>query len=276
MDQFGLLTNLIIVTNVIFSYYGFVNTKFFDGYALNVDAVLRRKDYIRILSSGFLHVGWLHLIFNMLTLHFFGDMLETLVEARYFSIIYLCSLLGGSLMALYFQRNNGNYTAVGASGAVSGVIFASIALMPGLSLSLFGPLGPFIPGWLFGLLYTLYTIYSIRKQEDNIGHEAHLGGALIGILAAILFSPRCLIDNAVPLLAVLIPSLAFFYIVVKKPALLLTQDEVIQRKYNYTLDDHFNAEKVDKQEEIDRILEKIHQKGIDSLTKKERETLDNQ
>jgi membrane associated rhomboid family serine protease len=275
MDSFSLVTTLLIVTNLVFSYYGFVNSKFFDGYAFHVDSILRRRDYLRMLSAGFLHVGWAHLIFNMLTLHFFGEGLELYVGARYFSIVYLMSLLGGNLLALYFHRTDGDYTAVGASGAVTGVLFASIALFPGMNIGLLG-LGGGIPSWFFGLAYILYTIYSIRKRHDNVGHEAHLGGALIGILAAILYEPRCIIDNAVPLLAITIPTLGFLYLVLRKPAVLLSDDEHRQQKYNYTIDDRFNIEKVDKQQEIDRILEKIHKKGINSLTKEERETLDNQ
>jgi len=88
--------------------------------------------------------------------------------------------VGGNLLALVIHRKNPSYSSVGASGAINGVIFASIAVFPGMKIF-------FMPGWVFGLIFILYSLYGIRSQKQNIGHESHLGGALAGMLVAILF-----------------------------------------------------------------------------------------
>lgn len=151
-------------------------TLFFKNYKFEIDKVLIYKEYKKLLTSGFLHVGWTQLVFNMVSLYGFSGLFENKIGGGKFLIIYFESLIGGSLLSLFVHRNHGDYSAVGASGAISGIIFASIALFPEMG---FGFLGlPFsIPTWLYEILYISYSIYGIKSSKDNIGHDAHLGGA---------------------------------------------------------------------------------------------------
>ncbi len=180
----------IIVANVLFSLQGFSNPSFFDKYKFNVGAI-KRGEQIRMLSSGFLHVNTTHLLFNMLTFYFFAPIIVTKFGSIKFIIIYLASLLLGNLLSYNFHKKEDYYTAVGASGAVTGILYASILLLPNMSLYLFFIPIP-IPAWLFGILYLLYSIYGMKKQLGNIGHDAHFGGAIAGYLLTILFAPSLL------------------------------------------------------------------------------------
>jgi hypothetical protein len=132
----------------------------------------------------------------------------------YFLIIYFGSMLGGNLLALYIHRNHGDYSAVGASGAVNGLIYALIIFAPSIQIW-------FIPGVVFGLIYIFYSIYGIKAQTDNIGHEAHLGGAMIGIILAVLIQPSVLSTHAWVVAVLLLPTAIFLYLIVSRPAFLM-------------------------------------------------------
>ncbi len=204
----GTIGILIILANIIFSYKGFEDWNFFNRYKFQVGAIRMHKDYKRIVTSGFLHVNWTHLIFNMFSFYSFGAILEQHLGAFNFTLLYFVSLIVGNLFALSIHKKDMHYSAVGASGAVCGVIFAAIALFPGIGIGiLFIPIS--IPSWLFGLLYISYTIYGIKSSNDNIGHEAHLGGAICGMLIAILLQPAALVTNYVPILLAIVPTILF-------------------------------------------------------------------
>ena len=273
MDQTGIVGFILIAMNCVVSFFGLRNASIIEKYCFEVAPILVKKDVKRLITSGFFHVSWLHLIFNMFSLYFFSRLLEDKVGHVIFLLIYMVSLVGGNLLALFIHRNNGYYRAVGASGAVSGVIFSSIALFPGINLHLF--LLPIdIPGWLFGAVYVLITIYGIRSKRTNIGHEAHLGGALAGMLLAIAFYPQVITENYLAILFITIPSIVFIILVALKPGMLIFSKPAARNLQNYTIDDLYNEEKVNSEKEIDRILEKIHTRGIDSLTAREKEILD--
>src|SRR5258708_27468337 len=198
MNTLGIFSLVIIVANVLFSYRGFKSSAFFEKYKFEVERILLYKEYVRLISSGFLHVNWMHLIFNMLALYFFSGNLEAYLGQFAFLLIYFASLLGGNLLSLFIHRHHPDFSAVGASGAVNGVIFGSIALAPTMRIGLlFIPIG--IPAWIFGLIYVLISIYGIRSRNNNIGHEAHLGGALIGMIIALILQPAALIANPLPI-----------------------------------------------------------------------------
>ncbi len=179
---------LLIGSIVLISYRGFRDTYFFNKYMFQVGAILEGKQFIRMVSSGWLHGSGAHLAFNMIALWSFAEVIIQLGSVFFFVAIYFLSLIGGSLTSLYIHRHNLYYSAIGASGAVSGVVFASILLYPQGSIYLF--LIPFpIPSWLFGILYLLVSMYGMKRQGDNIGHEAHLGGALSGLLITSIWFP---------------------------------------------------------------------------------------
>ena len=273
MSGTGLIGLILIIANVIFSYRGFTNEAFFDGYKFQVDRILINKDYKRLITSGFLHVSWTHLIFNMISLYCFSDLLESGLGGINFLIIYFASLIGGDLLSLLIHRHHSDYSAVGASGAVCGVIFASIALYPGMGVGFFG-LPMSIPGWLYGVLYIAFSIYGIRSRKDNIGHEAHLGGALIGMAVALLIEPTAIAENFLTILIIALPTILFIYLVVTRPQILLV-DNLFFRKHQdaYSVDHRYNQERYASQQQIDKILDKISNKGIDKLSNKEREQL---
>ena len=272
MTNSGTITLIIIIANVIFSSIGFKNETFFEGYKFEVDKILINKDYKRLITSGFLHVSWKHLIFNMLSLYFFSSIIENDLGGFKFLIIYFASLIGGDLLSLFVHRNHGDYNSVGASGAVCGVIFACIALYPGIDIGFFIlPIG--IPGWLYGLVYVGYSIYGIKSKKDNVGHEAHLGGALIGMLVALLLVPTAIVENYFTILIIAVPTIAFIYLIATRPHILMVDNLFFKKNNNYTLDQKYNADRTNKQKEIDRILDKISSKGMDSLNNKEKEML---
>jgi len=274
MAYIGLINLALIVVNIVVSYKGLKDHSFFDRYSFEVDNILVYKDYKRLVTSGFLHVSWMHLIFNMAALYMFSSSLELRMGPSSFLTLYFASLVGGNLLSLVIHRNHGDYSAVGASGAVCGIIFASIALFPGMRIGFFYL--PFsIPAWIYGLLYVLYSIYGIRSKRDNIGHEAHLGGALIGMLVAVCIVPEAIAENYPTILSILLPGALAVYLIITRPHMLLVDNQYFKTHVgDYDIDDRYNLNKMDRQQEIDFLLEKIHKKGMKSLTKKERDTLE--
>jgi membrane associated rhomboid family serine protease len=159
-----------------------------------VEKILVEKDYKRIVTAGFLHLSWMHLLFNMLTLYFFMGIIENTLREVRFIIIYFSGLVGGHLFALYIHRNHPDYRSAGASGAICGIMFAAIALFPGFSIGLF--ILPFsLPGWLYGLAFILFSIHGIKTKAGNTGNEAHLGGALSGMTVALIMEPAAISQN---------------------------------------------------------------------------------
>jgi len=201
---------LIIVANVLASMKGFKDYTFLNKYKFQVSNILAGEK-IRVLTSGFLHVDWAHLGFNMYALYLFGGIVSNILGTPFFLIIYFGSLVAGSLYSLKYHKNEPYYSAVGASGAVSGIIYASILLYPEMELYLlFIPIP--IPGYIFGIGYLLYSIYGMKKQLGNIGHSAHLGGAIGGFALTLILMPILFSVNTfmVVLLAIPIISLLLF------------------------------------------------------------------
>lgn len=269
-----LLTIILIAANVLISYKGFSDPGFFERNLFEVGRVLRNKEYGRLFMSGFLHVDWTHLLFNMFSLYSFSISLERYLGPVQVAVIYFASLFGGDLLAIFIHRNHPNYRAVGASGAVSGIIFAAIAIFPGIQVSIFLiPIG--IPGWLFGACYVLYSMYGIRSSVGNIGHEAHLGGALVGLLTAIALVPAVLTENTLPVVLIGVLCLVFLFLITLRPDALKLGGVARRRKQpTLTQDDRYNTRKVEEQRELDAILDKVRKYGADSLTPQERQKLD--
>lgn len=195
----------IIIVTVLFSYKGFNDYSFFEKYKFQVTRILNGEK-IRMFSSGLLHADWIHLIFNMYALYLFGGIVVARLGILAFLVIYIGSLFAGSLYSLHYHKNEPYYSAIGASGAVSGIVYASILLFPGMELFLFFIPIP-IPGYIFGVVYLLYSIYGMKKQLGNIGHSAHLGGAIGGFALTLIFYPKVFLENTVMVIALTIPIL---------------------------------------------------------------------
>lgn len=267
----GVVSLLLIIITVFVSIKGFNNHFFVEKYEFKVDAIRLYRDYKRLVTSGFLHVSWMHLIFNMLSLFFFSGAIINSLGPIEFLVIYFASLIGGDLLSLWIYRNQGDYTSVGASGAVCGIIFASIALFPTVEIRML-----FIPmsAWVYGILYVAFSIYGIRSKRDNIGHEAHLGGALIGMLIAIAMQPAALFQNYVYILIIVVPTIVFIYLIITRPHLLLVDNLFFKNHSDaYDIDHRYNQGRAFEQSEIDRILDKISKRGMGSLSTKEKQML---
>ena len=209
---------IIITVTAIISFIAFNNQQLFEKYKFNVGAILQKKEYIRLLSAGFLHADLMHLLFNMMTLYFFGPIVVEAFGEIGFLMVYFGSILLGNIFSLYLYKNQPWYSAIGASGGVSGILFASIAMIPDLGIMFFFIPIP-IPGYIFGFLYFAYSVYMMLnpKQHDNIGHAAHLGGAFFGLVYAIALQPERAIQNALFLGIMALPLIYMgFQVFVKK------------------------------------------------------------
>ena len=204
---------IIIAITVIISIMGFQKPEVFEKYKFNVSAIKNRKEYIRLLSAGFLHADWGHLFFNMLTLYFFAPIVLYVYGVSGFLLVYLGSIVIGNLFSLYLYKRQSWYSAIGASGGVSGILFAAVAYAPNeIEVN-------FLPGYIFGALYFGYSVYMMLnpKPHDNIGHAAHLGGAAFGLVYAVALEPEIAMNNAVYLLVMSLPLIYMSYqVFVKK------------------------------------------------------------
>ncbi|PXX25014.1 rhomboid family intramembrane serine protease [Arenibacter sp. ARW7G5Y1] len=208
MNNLHLATIAIMAANVLASLKGFNNQTFFERYKFGVGAIQAgQKD--RMLTSGFLHVDLSHLFFNMFTLYFFADVVIDWFGPSKFVILYFISLVAGSLLALYFHKNEPYYSAVGASGAVTGILYSAILLEPGMRLGImFIPIP--LPAYVLGILYLFYSIYGMKTRLGNIGHTAHFGGAIGGYLVTLLFKPDLLVTDTLVVLLLALPIVILF------------------------------------------------------------------
>ncbi|MCX6245439.1 MAG: rhomboid family intramembrane serine protease [Bacteroidetes bacterium] len=189
------ITYGIILITVVASIICFNNEELFTRLRFNAFDVKHSNQWYRFFSYGFLHAGWLHLLVNMVVLYSFGQMVERIYHRLflekyilYYILLYMGGLLLSIIPAFGKHKNNVFYNAVGASGAVSAVIFASILLIPNAPISFFF-IPVRIPGWVFGFLYIAYEFYMSRRAKDNIGHDAHFWGAVFGVIFTILLKP---------------------------------------------------------------------------------------
>ena len=260
------LVLVIIALNVLISWKGFNDYQFFQRYKFNVDGILVRKEYIRLLSSGFLHADYTHLGFNMVTFYMFGDALALTMSPIELIVVYVGSLLAGNALALYIHRNHGDYSAIGASGAVSGIIYSTIIFYPGLLIYFI------IPGWLFGIIYILYSIFGIKKQQGNIGHDAHLGGAIAGLLITVIYFSSRYEFNYYIVAGMLVPTLLFLYLIVYHPEWLLSgKIDWRNNPFSKGLNKKSQTPKRKEREaELNRLLDKVNRVGYSNLSDAEK------
>jgi len=188
--------NIIFVgITVIISIIAFSNMELFDKLKFNAYLIKEHKQYYRFFSYALVHAGWLHLLINMYVLYSFGDIVEEVLMMKfsyrgllYYALLYVCGVIFSTLFDFRKQRANPYYNAVGASGAVSAVVFASILLYPSGSIFIF-PIPFPLPSWVFGIVYLVYSAYMGRRGADNIGHNAHFWGAVFGIVFTIILVP---------------------------------------------------------------------------------------
>jgi membrane associated rhomboid family serine protease len=192
-----MITWIIIAITAVVSYMAIQNRTLMEKLQFNAAKVVHQKQYYRLISHAFVHSGWTHLFVNMLVLYFFGKPVESYLAYSFgknsvvlFLLLYGGGILVSNISSLIKQKDNYYYNAVGASGAVSAVLFTFIFLYPWEKLYFFG-LFP-IPGILFAVGYLVYSWYMSRQESDNIAHDAHFLGALFGFIFPILLKPSLL------------------------------------------------------------------------------------
>ncbi len=185
----------IILFTGVASIVCFNNDELFNRLKFNAFDVKHSNQWYRFFTYGFLHSGWVHLLINMVVLYSFGALVEHYYKVffhekyiLYYLLLYLGGLLLSIIPAFGKHKNDVFYNAVGASGAVSSVIFASIIILPNAPISFFF-IPVEIPAWIFGILYIIYEFYMSRRAKDNIGHDAHFWGAVYGVIFTIVLRP---------------------------------------------------------------------------------------
>lgn len=171
-----------------------INKLLFHAYS-----VWHRKDWYRMLTYGVVHAGWGHLFFNMLTLFFFGRVVEEYFQLAFggtlgivlYLVLYVSAIAVSTVWDLVKYKDDWNYSAVGASGAVSAILFASILFEPKMGIYIYLIPIP-VPGYVFAPLYLLYCWYMARRNQDNIGHSAHFWGAVYGLVFPLVCRPDIL------------------------------------------------------------------------------------
>lgn len=188
---------LLMIAIGLISFYAFSRPDVLNKLMFNATKVYHGKEYYRLLSSGFVHADWMHLGFNLYALHLFSEaLLVSFTEFNIpypklsFFILFLLGVIVSELPSLLKHKDNPLYNSLGASGGVSSVVFASILLNPvKMKLGLiFIPI--YLPAFLFGILYLMYSHYQAKKGTDNVGHDAHIFGGLFGLVFIIIIHPN--------------------------------------------------------------------------------------
>jgi membrane associated rhomboid family serine protease len=188
------ITYILIAVTTLVSFYAFQNPGFLSGAMMNPYAVQRRKEYFRMVTSGFVHKDHVHLLWNMFSLYFFGTAIEREFSALfgtagslYFIALYFLAVIVSDVPTLFKHKDSPGYNSLGASGGVAAVIFAFIIFEPLSDICIYIALC--MPGFILGGLYIAFSWYQGRKSNDNINHDAHLYGALFGFLFCVIVAP---------------------------------------------------------------------------------------
>ena len=190
------ITILLIIITVAISFSAWKKPEQMNKLMFNPYMVNHKKEYFRFITSGFIHNDQGHLIFNMFTFYFFGRNVEFIFQGLFgqvtgsllFIALYILGIIVSDIPTFIKNKNNIYYNALGASGGVSSILFCSIMFQPLEKICLFFAIC--MPGFILGILYLVYSYYSGRKSQDNINHDAHLWGALFGIVFAIIIQPQ--------------------------------------------------------------------------------------
>mgnify|MGYP001801414150 CR=1 FL=1 len=187
------VTSLLIAANIVASVIALSVPQFMEKNLFHVGAVLKENEWHRMVTSGFLHGGIIHLLVNMYVLFMFGGFVELALGSTGYLIVYFGALLGGNAWALLENKSQPFYRALGASGATSGIVMSFILFRPFEPLMIF-PIPFFMPAVVLGLAFIVVSAILAQRENKTIGHEAHLGGAFAGLLLTILLAPSAFSD----------------------------------------------------------------------------------
>jgi membrane associated rhomboid family serine protease len=189
--QFAPVASFIFAITILTSLLTFSNEDWFGKLMLHPYSVYRKKNVFTLITSGLIHKDWMHLFFNMLSYYFFAFTLETRIGHWQFGLLYVASLILSDLPSVAKHKNDYWYHSLGASGAVSAVIFSYIMYEP-MTKMMIMPLPIPIPALLFGVLYLVYCHYASKHSRDNVNHDAHFFGALCGVFITGILHPEIL------------------------------------------------------------------------------------
>ena len=190
------VTLIILILTVLVSIVAFGNRELMSNLVFSPWEIKREKQFFRFITYGFVHADFIHLFVNMWVLYIFGEVVEDTFRFLYpsngslnFILLYFGGLMFSTLISYGKNHNNPQYSAVGASGAISSVTFAFILMYPMQGITIF-PIPIELPAFVFGILYLAYEWFMGRRANDNIGHDAHFYGALYGIVFVIALDYR--------------------------------------------------------------------------------------
>lgn len=189
------VTTIIIIITVIASLYAWNKPHILQRWIFNPYSVYTRKEYSRFITSGFIHQDYMHLFFNMFTLYFFGNMVEQIFSYLWgvtglvwYVVMYLLAIIVSDISTYIKHREDPGYNSLGASGGVAAVVFSAILFDPTNNIYLFALIP--VPGFILGALFLIYSYQRAKQMRDRINHDAHLYGALFGILFTIILEPQ--------------------------------------------------------------------------------------
>ena len=248
------------------THQGLTRPGFQARYLFSVEMIRFHKQYDRLITSAFLHQNWWpHFAMNAITLILFGSLIEQSLGAGYMLCTFLLSALGGSLVVWSLYRK-GEYRSLGASGGAFGIVFAATLLFPN-EILIFG----IIPGWLYALGLMAHTIYCMKTGTlAGVGHEAHFGGALTGILLVLVLAPAQAFRHPVLLVLLLTMGFGGLWYAHANPGRV---QGFLRFKFKQHIANHQEKREAMSQGQIDRILDKVSSEGLHSLTEKERRLL---
>lgn len=267
-------TTSILALTVLVTLAAFWKPKLRERLIFRPYDILHRKQIERMLTCGLIHADAGHFLLNAFSFYSFARDLELIYGAKALLLIYWSSILGGSLLSLIIHRRE-EYSALGASGGVCGVIFASIFLLPGGSISVY-PVPVGIPAYAYAVGFLLLSFLGQRRRVGNIGHDAHLGGAIVGLLVAVAMYPRLVFAAPWMFAAVLGLSVTILGALIFAPAHIWDLRWNLPRRSpgnQPTREEDDNRERNRKMAEIDRLLDKVSKEGVGKLSESERKKL---
>jgi membrane associated rhomboid family serine protease len=229
-------------------------------YQFSTEAIRFRRQWIRLISPGFLHANWNHFFGNAITLYFFGSVLE-MRGPQFLLGIFFGSIIGGHLLCMLLHKH-GDYRAVGASGGALGLLFTAILLEPNISIM-------FLPGWLYGLIFLFYTLSSLRGGS-GVSHEAHLGGMLSGILLTLLRYPYLYRQQPLLISALLLLSGGGIWYFHANPGRV---PGFLKFQLHGKVNEFKQTQSKRNSQQVDDLLDKVSKEGIQSLSNRERKIL---
>jgi membrane associated rhomboid family serine protease len=273
--------NSIVFIWVVSSLGKRIFPSFIAHYGLSVDGILEKNQYYRLWSTLWIHSHWSPLLLNTLMLLGLGYATNSPLDTPNFLFVFLMSAVGGNMLALYVSRDDrsGQSHAIGATGGISGVLMANLTLSPSLTLNV-SSLAISLPLWPLAVAFLAVSVFAAKPDHGTTNHDAHLGGAIAGLLLSPIVAPDPLQTTLWLAMIFLLPTVVLFYILVKAPEVIpvsasaLADHSVVTQKWvseaNISPDER---DFVTSEDEMNSLLDRITQSGYHSLSDQERERL---